>query len=214
MTTNPFFQNGYGLGEVTEQDLAEDILIETIQIAGYDFKYIPRTEFNTDQFFREDPNSKFEKHYSIEMALEEPTSFGGQGDLFSKFGLEFTQQIFLGVARKRFREVTGMQKPDAGDLVYFPLPKILFIIDSVDDEPLNGFYNLSKLYTWRLGCSMFTWSHEDFEETIDIPDILSDMTVEKQDRDINREIVINDEANDYIDLTEENIFGTSVEDDH
>lgn len=212
MTINKYFQTGNSQGTSSEQDLAESNLIEMIQAMGFEFKYIPRTLFNQDEFFREDPNGKFESYHTIEMYMNEPLNFGGQGDLFSKFGLDFTQQLSLVVSRKRFLQETNKQQPDEGDLIYFPLPKILFHIDLVEDEPLENFYSLSKLYTMVLKCSVFTLSHEEIDTGI--TDIDTDVTPELQDRDFDRHAVINNEANDYVDtITEENIFGTPTESD-
>jgi hypothetical protein len=50
---------------------------------------------------------------------------------------------------------TGQERPLEGDLVFFPLSKTLFEINFVEHE--NPFYQLGKLYTYRLSCEIFTY---------------------------------------------------------
>ena len=46
-------------------------------------------------------------------------------------------------------------------MIYFPLSDGLFEINFVEHE--NPFYQLGKLFSYRLDCELFTYSHEDFE---------------------------------------------------
>ena len=76
----------------TEQNLYEDLVIESLKIFGQDVYYIPRTLVNRDNILNEDPASKFDDAYLIEAYLEDVEGFEGTGDLYSKFGLEIRDE--------------------------------------------------------------------------------------------------------------------------
>ena len=121
--------------------------------------YIPRTIVNKDELFGEDTISKFEGGTQIEMYVESVDGFEGDGDFISKFGLEIRDSISLVVSKKRFVQEIANGRPLEGDLIYFPLTKGLFEIKFVEHE--NPFYQLGKLYTYKLSCELFQYSQED-----------------------------------------------------
>jgi len=213
MTVNNYFAGTYGVGSANEQDLVESNIIEMIQMAGYDFFYIPRTLFNPDDFFNEVPNSRFEAYHTLEMYIGNVTDFNGQGDLMSKFGLMVEDKIELICSRKRFYEETGVENPSEGDLIYFPLTKHLFEIDFVEDEPgqvasVGQFYSLSRLYTFVFQCTLFEYSYEDFTTGVTELDTALDSTTYTTPFEKNN--VINNEANNYLDFSETNPFGETT----
>ena len=160
MARNPFFREYSG-----EQNVVEDLTIETIQAMGKDMVYIPRTLVNEDKLFGEDTISKFDDGYQLEMYIQSVDGFEGEGDILSKFGLEIRDRIELIVSRKRFEQTVGIYesttRPKEGDLIYFPLSKTLFEINFVEHE--NPFYQTGKLFTYRLSCEVFTYSQEDID---------------------------------------------------
>ena len=160
MARNPHFKEYSG-----EQDIIEDLTIETIKAMGKDMVYIPRTLVNEDKLFGEDLISKFDDGYQLEMYIQSVDGFEGEGDILSKFGLEIRDRVELLVSRKRFEQTVGdyesVTRPKEGDLIYFPLSKTLFEINFVEHE--NPFYQLGKLYTYKLSCEVFTYSHEEID---------------------------------------------------
>jgi hypothetical protein len=96
---NKYFNN-YTYGR--EQDLVEDLILESIKIYGHEIKYLPRTIVKQDDLFGEDVLSKFDEAIDVEMYLKSVEGFEGDGQFLSKFGLEIRDQIVLTVARKRF----------------------------------------------------------------------------------------------------------------
>ena len=162
MATNPYINQSVR----SEQNLAEDITIETIKTMGRDMIYIPRTLVNLDTIFGEDEISKFENTFEIEMYIESIQGFEGPGDLISQIGIDIKDRINLRVSRKRFeqevtRSVPTILRPREGDLVHFPLSNTTFEINFVEHE--NPFYQLGSLYTYQLQCEVFTYSNEDFD---------------------------------------------------
>ena len=56
---------------------------------------------------------------------------------------------------------SSITKPREGDLIYFPMSKGIFEIKFVEHQ--NPFYQLGKLYTYRLSCELFVYSQEDID---------------------------------------------------
>ena len=69
----------------SEQNLYEDLIIESLKIFGQDAYYLPRTLVNRDEIFGESASSKFDDAYMIETYIENTDGFEGDGDLYSKF---------------------------------------------------------------------------------------------------------------------------------
>jgi len=154
MARNPYFKDYSG-----EQNLAEDITIETIKTMGRDMIYIPRSSVTRDELFGEYTTTKFKNGINLEMYVLSVDAFEGEGDIISLYGLQIKDRIDLLISKKRFEEevklLTGLDRPREGDLIFFPLSKTLFEINFVEHE--NPFYQLGKLYTYRLSCEIFTY---------------------------------------------------------
>ena len=160
MAINPYFKS-----QREEQDVIEDLTIESIKIHGQNMVYMPRTLVNEDTLFGEDTRSAFNDGYEIEMYISSVDGFEGEGDLISRFGLQINDTMKLVVSKKRFEyEITSKEstivRPREGDLIYFPLSGFVFEITFVERE--NPFYQLGKLYTYELTCETFKFSKETF----------------------------------------------------
>lgn len=158
MATNPYFNN---IAARNEQNLAEDLVIETIKIKGMDMFYLPRTLVNQNPLYGEDPNSAFLNHHSVEMYLENVNGFQGQQDLLSKLGLQIKDTAILIVSKARFQKETGMARPMEGDIIYLPLTKGFFEIKYVEHE--SPFFQMGKNYVFRMSLELFEFSQETFE---------------------------------------------------
>ena len=161
MARNPYISQAVR----SEQNLYEDIIIESLKIYGQDVEYLPRTLVNEDEIFGEDAVSRFDNAHTIEMYLENTDGFEGDQDLFSKFGVEIRDRATMHVARRRWDAVVGAHvtnnRPNEGDLIYLGLSDQIFeIMRVVDDTP---FYQLSNLPTYRLDIELFEYNDEDFD---------------------------------------------------
>ena len=159
----------------SEQNLYDDIVIESLKIYGQDLYYLPRDIVNKDPILGEDVPSRFNSSYKIEMYIENVEGFDGEGDLFTKFGVEIRDQATFVVARRRwtttinrFDNEINSTRPREGDLVYLPLSNSMFQIMAVEHE--QPFYQLSNLATYKLRCEKFEYSDEDFDTNIDVID--------------------------------------------
>ena len=102
MAVNKYFNN---FAYKREQDLVEDLTIESIKMYGQDMKYIPRTVVKRDDLYGEDTLSKFTTAADVEMYIKNTEGFEGEGDFLSKFGLEIRDSVTFTVARKRFDQI-------------------------------------------------------------------------------------------------------------
>jgi hypothetical protein len=160
-TVNVYFSQG----TKNEQFLIEDIIIESLKIYGNEVFYIPRSLVSKDDVLGEDRLSKFKTAFPIEMYFENVDSFGGQGAFIQKFGLVIEQSATLVVARRRWTQLVGRygatnipSRPNEGDLIYFPLTGGLFELKFVQHQ--DPFYQLGKLYVYKLQVELFQYSSE------------------------------------------------------
>jgi|GEM_PF-606637 hypothetical protein len=163
MATNVYFSQKVK----SEQNLYEDIVIESLKMYGQDIYYLPRDVVHEDTILNEDVESKFDASYTIEMYIESVDGFEGDGDILSKFGVEIRDQATFIVSRRRWEQLIGIHnnginsvRPNEGDLLYLPLSKGLFEIRFVEDE--QPFYQLSNLPVYKLQCELFEFSGEKF----------------------------------------------------
>lgn len=175
-TISPYFTQGTS----NEQYLIEDLIIESLKIYGKEFFYIPRTLVSKDDILGEDRLSKFTSLFPIEMYLENVDSFDGQGAFIQKFGLMMEQSATLVVSRRRWEQMVGRynvttlpNRPNEGDLIYFPLTKGLFEIKFVKHQ--DPFYQLGKLYVYKLQVELFQYSSERIETGNDEVDIFESL---------------------------------------
>jgi hypothetical protein len=175
MPLNPYFSSENNTqGSLNEQMVLADLVEESIKMFGQEFSYIPRALVAKDEILGEDRLSRFKHAYPIEMYVEAPTGFVGQGEFVSKFGLYIEQSIQVTVSRRRWFELVGRygktilsERPAEGDLVYSPLLKRLFEIKYVEKE--TNFWTVGSLPTWKLTIELFQYSSERMETGV--PDI-------------------------------------------
>ena len=167
MALNTYFSQG----TTGEQDLTQSLVNEQIKMFGKNVYYIPRTLVKNDTVFGEDTMSKFDDAFEIEAFIEDNSGFRGDGDMFTKFGVQIADQVTFVISRTRFTEAVDDNttlivegRPNEGDLVYFPLANKIFEIQFVEYEV--PFFTLGKQYTWGLRCELFQYSDEDIDTGI------------------------------------------------
>lgn len=169
MATNPYISQK----NRSEQSLYEDLIIESIKFYGQDVYYLPREIVEKEDIFLDSIQSQFGDAYKVEVYIENAEGFDGEGDIFTKFGIEIRDQATFVIARRRWRELVGDRLADAqfrpreGDVIYLPMSESLFQVMKVETE--TPFYQLSQLPTFRMQCELFEFSDEDFDTGI--PDI-------------------------------------------
>tara|TARA_R100001443_G_C3358956_1_gene178624 strand:+ start:877 stop:2013 length:1137 start_codon:yes stop_codon:yes gene_type:complete len=171
MATNVFFSQSVQ----TEQNLVEDLIVESLRMYGHNCFYLPRKIVNEDTILGEAADSSFEDAYEVEMYLEGVEGFEGEGDLYSKFGVEIRDTATFIISRRSWERFVSLDtnlatglRPNEGDLIYFPLSKSVFEIKFVEHE--NPFYQLGKLFVFKMTCDLFEYSGEDFDTNIEALD--------------------------------------------
>ena len=165
MAVNRYFNNFPSQERINnEYLLMEDIIVESIQIMGHNVYYIPRESFDEgDMVLGEYSKSAFNKAYLIESYLSNVEGFEGQGDFFSKFGLEIRDTSNFVLSRRSFRNIVPgsiRQRPQEGDLVYIPVLHKMFEIKFIEHELM--FHSLGKRlpYVYEMRCEAFRGSQE------------------------------------------------------
>ena len=82
-------------------DLYEDLVVEALKIYGQDVYYLPRELVGEDTLLGDDPVSRFPQSHKIEMYIENVNGFDGEGDLFTRFGVEIRDEVTLVVSKRR-----------------------------------------------------------------------------------------------------------------
>lgn len=182
MSSNVYFSHG----TKNEQYLLEDLIIESIKTYGETFYYMPRTLVAKDDILGEDRLSQFKDAYPIDMYLESVDGFEGQGAFIQKFGLMIEQSATLTLARRTWERLIGKHsdimlpnRPAEGDLLWFPLSNALFEIKYVESQ--DPFYQLRKLYVYRLQVELFQYASEKIDtgnKNIDVFESLKSTDVE------------------------------------
>ena len=166
MPTNVYFDTG----TTSEQRLYEDLIIEQLKIYGQDVYYLPRKLANKDTIFGEDPASSFDDSYIIEMYVDNSDGYMGEQEIIKKFGLELRDDIRFTLSKLRWEQLIKKnsdlvaERPQEGDLVYFPTTKAFFEIQFVEHE--QPFYQQSALPVYKLSCTRFEYSSERIDTGI------------------------------------------------
>jgi len=146
MGTSVYFNNQRAS---VEQQLLEDLIIESIRNHGIDVYYIPRdSQSSTDELFGDDPVKTFKTAIKLEVYLESFRDYEGNKEFFSKFGLQIAETARLCIARRTFERLVTKQFPNThhtpkeGDLLYLPIQYKLMEIKFVEDE--KNFFQLGR----------------------------------------------------------------------
>ena len=175
MPTNVFFNHAVQ----TEQHLYEDLVVEALRMYGHNVFYLPREVIEEDSILNEAVQSKFGDSYQVEMYIENTDGFEGEGDLMSKFGVQIRDQATFIISLRTWERFISLDdnlvtsfRPNEGDLIYFPLSGSMFEIKFV--EHADPFYQVGKLFVFKMTCELFEYSQEDFDTGIGDIDLIED----------------------------------------
>ena len=164
MATNVYFRN---YDNFNEQNLIDDLVIESIQVYGIDIDYISG-EFNknTDVIFNENDTPLYDEMYEFEVYVKNVDGFEGEGDFMSRFGLEIRDTVTFAVAIRTFeRHVTRKDaekvRPKENDIIWMPLNQKMYRITYVEHESV--FYQSGALQVYDMKCELMEYSNERFD---------------------------------------------------
>lgn len=221
MATNPFFSN---YDYFNEQQLIDDLVVESISVYGVDTYYVSRVTSNTtyDDIMNEDRLTIFKSAFEVDLYVKSVDGFQGEGDFLSKFGLQIRDQATFTIAYRTFekfvtRYETQLIRPKEGDLIYMPMNKKFFKIMHVEQESV--FYQSGALQVYDLKCELFEYSNERFQTGVDAIDthyeeldtsLVDDLTELNSVDPIARNIFYEEKANDIIDFSEIDPFSETI----
>ena len=175
MPTNTHFSHAVS----SEQHLYEDIVVESLRMYGQEVLYLPRKIVEEEDIFNEEVQSQFLDAYSVEMYIENTDGFEGEGDLLSKFGVEVRDQATFIISVRSWERFISLDsnlatsfRPNEGDLIYLPLSGSMFEIKFVEHE--DTFYQIGKLFVFKMRCELFEYSGEDFDTDVIEVDTIED----------------------------------------
>lgn len=163
--------NNFSPAATSENRLLEDLVNESIHIMGHTCFYLPRESFNENDFvYGENVQSKFTRAYPLDTYLANIEGYDGDGEFFSKFGLEIRDTTSLVITSRGFNRrlpSTLRTRPREGDLLWVPLQNMLVEIKFVEEEML--FFSLGKRdpYLYELRCERFRFSNENINTGIE-----------------------------------------------
>ena len=165
---NVYFSHGTS----SEQRLYEDLIIESLQIYGFDVYYLPREFSDYDKLYGEDPLAKFDENYMIEMYVSNYEGFSGEGTLLTKFGVRIAEEATFIISKRRWEDLISSsnnlitnKRPNEGDVIFFPLTNQLFQIKFVEHN--KPFRQLGQIATYQLVCEVMEDAGERLETGID-----------------------------------------------
>ncbi len=192
--------------------MVKDIVEEVVAVIGFQAKYLPR-KYGTalDPVFGEDPSSKFDTVWTLNILIDDYQEYGDVGDFYSKFGVTVTDEMKVSFTKTQFAGQTvdtDDDTPIAGDLLYFPDAEALFEVTFVGND--SSFYPTPEgpQHVWTLTLKPWEYGSED----IDTGDAQIDaLETEIQDA-VDKELDTpdwDDMGDDILDLSEMNPFGST-----
>ena len=167
MPTSPYFPT-YHQGHSGEQTLVQDLVDEQIKLFGSDIYYLPKTIL-ADSTLDEVRYTKYQDQFQIEMMLINVMGFGDNAEFVSKFGLQITDEIIFRVSTKRWEEevtehsmsakLTVPERPNEGDLLYYPLTQNLYEIKYVGKE--EPFFQFGKIQFYAITAELYQVGSDD-----------------------------------------------------
>lgn len=220
MTLNTYFNNYMASGE---QSLLSSLYTEAIGIYGKDVYYLPVARKSYDSIYAEDDLQEFNQAIAIEMYIETYDSFKGDGAFLGKFNLEIRDQMVFSVVKKRFentvQNIAGIDRPQEGDIIYFPLHNKMFRIQFVDYKPT--LYVFDDLQIYHITAELLEYSGEVFNTGIraidQITQRLSTDLLQNALYTENNEVLMNENGDfltyeDHLDFIETRLPYTDNED--
>jgi hypothetical protein len=124
----------------------------------------------------------------MEMYLANVEGYEGDGDFFSKFGLEIRDTSNFVVSRLTFEKYVPSSlavRPKEGDLVFVPVMQKLFEIKFVEEELM--FFSIGKRtpYIYELRCELFRYSQESLNTGVEEVDHVEHTLGYTIDMDLN-----------------------------
>ena len=154
---NSFFNLSDPTFNQNEQDLLAGLADESIGMYGTEFNYLPMTLDKEDSLFHESVLQSFNTAHKVTFYVESFDGFEGD-DALEAFGFTMTDTLVIKCATTRFQSITGMNRPNEGDLIQFAQNGAIFEIKFAEEE--SNFYALGSLPFFEVKCERWQYSGE------------------------------------------------------
>jgi|TARA_B100001079_G_scaffold250571_1_gene242211 hypothetical protein len=196
--------------DMSKSNMIKEMVEEVVAVIGFPAKYLPRKYKTLDPIFGEDPTSNFDTLWNITILIDEYTDYGDQGDFYSKFGIQVTDEMKCSFTKKEFAEQTVQtddDRPLAGDLLYFNDLEALFEVSFVNND--SSFYPMpdGPQHVWQIKLKPWEYGHE----AISVVDGEIDALEADIQSNLQNELIAPDWAiqdDDVLNFDETNPFGT------
>lgn len=162
MARNPYYDY---FTQNNEQNLMEDLTVESVKQYAHDVVYLPRNINIEDKIMTEPIVQSFNHALDIEIYIKSWDHYEGEGQLLSKFGLEIRDQMTLIMTKRSYNQfikpLTGKVRPWEGDCIYIPMFKNVYQVKFASDSNAS-FYLLGKNYAWEINCELLEFNNEQF----------------------------------------------------
>jgi hypothetical protein len=183
---------------------------EFCEMFGVQVFYFEKALVSPDYLYGEDALMKFEHKHEMTLYVVNTGNWEGPGDIYAKFGLEYTDEAIFTIQKDKFTEVTGLERPCLGDLLYLPWTKEKNVLQISHADPEAPFYHLGDWSIWTIKAKRFQFSREDVSlQLVDsaAPNLKDDIAEVNDLFDDVPEIVVEIEEESIIDTTESDPFG-------
>ena len=197
---------------MSKSPIIQDMVEEVVEVIGFQAKYLPR-KYSTalDPVFGEDPSSKFDTVWTLQILIDEYQEYGDVGEFYGKFGISVTDEMKVTFTKKSFAEQTAATDDDtpiAGDLLYFTDAEALFEVTFVGND--STFYPSPEgpAHVWTLTLKPWEYGGED----IDVADAEITALETEIETAVTNELATPDwdtMDDDILDLSEMNPFGST-----
>jgi len=213
----PFqFNATFDITQSNEASLYNSVSSEFCYLYGNDISFLTRDVYNAEAIFGEFLAPVFNRGYNLRAFIEEMEAWGGAGDLYSKFGLQVTDECTVYINKTSFSQAVSAEYPKPGDLIFVTKSKKLFEISHIEDEVAPGFYHFGNKTWYKIQCKLFSYNHEVINQSASagIPAAIQALDNLMEDRDTeelirvevkeerNNNIPIQTAADDFIDDSE------------
>lgn len=215
MASNPYFSF---YEQNNEQNLMDDLVVESIRQFAHDLTYLPRDIDVNDDIMNEPIIQSYSNALDVEMYIKSWDNYQGEGQLLAKFGLEIRDQITFILTKRSFEQfikpTSKKERPWEGDCIFIPMFGNVYQIKYVSSADA-AFFMLGKGYAWEITAELLEFSNEQFKTGRDEIDDLNppfehadDPDYDLDEYDTNSQnSKIQDESDQIIDWSERSPFG-------
>ena len=164
---HPYLLNQtYEITGSNEANAMDRLASEWYYLYGTDMSFLPRDVNKEETTFGEYLSAVYDRGIPLRMFIEEVEAWSGNGDMYSKFGLQVTDECTLWCNKSFFTEQTSGIYPKLGDLVYVDKTQKLFQINHIEDEIQPAFYLLGNRSGFKIQCKLFAYNHEEITQDV------------------------------------------------